>query len=179
MTTVKAIRRSLVVLPAAALLFAITKPCGADVAPPPPPGSLPAGYCSTIYGELSSSLQGFNQLLATPPTWTLPPGGPAIYAANLAVADGNAGPQLSSSNYINGVLIQLEAEKALGVQAVVVQVGFPVLYAPFLGGQQQLAPYQAFYQQVAQAVRSLGLKLIVENDVLLANDIQAGWTNLT
>jgi fibronectin type 3 domain-containing protein len=42
-----------------------------------------------------------------------------------------------------------------------------------------MAPYQTFYSQVAQAVRAAGLKLIVEDNVLLSDDISSGWTNLT
>jgi fibronectin type 3 domain-containing protein len=98
--------------------------------------------------------------------------------ANLQVADGNTGPALSGSGYMPTVLTQLQELKALGVQAIMVQVGFPVLYEPFYGSAAALAPYTAFYSQVAQAVRAAGLKLIVENDVLLSSDIETGWTNL-
>ena len=163
----------------AVLLLAATTPCAADVPPPPAPGPLPAGYCTTIYNELNTDLQAFNQLLLTPPSWTLPPGGPPLYAANLQVADANSGPALAGPNYMAGVLAQLQEEQALGVQAIIVGVGFPVLYAPFQGGQAQLAPYLSFYQQVAAAVRNAGMKLIVDQEVLMVNDIEAGWTNLT
>ena len=103
------------------------------------------------------------------------PGGPPLFAANLQVADANTGPGLISSDYINAVDRQLQEEKALGITAVMVQVGFPALYAPFYGGPEGLLPYQDFYQQVALAVRNAGLKLIVENDVLLTGDISRGW----
>ena len=103
------------------------------------------------------------------------PGGPPLFAANLQVADANTGPVLISSDYINAVDRQLQEEKALGITAVMVQVGFPALYAPFYGGPEGLLPYQDFYQQVALAVRNAGLKLIVENDVLLTGDISGGW----
>ena len=38
-------------------------------------------------------------------------------------------------------------------------------------------PYANFYAQVAATARAMGMKIIVENDVLLSNDVQAGWTN--
>lgn len=136
------------------------------------------GYCSTIYSELDADLLAFNLLLQVPPTWTPIPGGPTVFAANLNVANANNGPGLVSSGALTGILSQLNEEKALGVQAVLVQVGFPMLYAPFLGGATQLQPYLTFYQGVAQAAHALGLKLIVENDILLTSDIAAGWPNL-
>jgi len=151
----------------------------ADVQTPPAAPPPPAGYCSTIYSELNTDLQAFNQVLTVPPTWTPVPGGPTIYAANLLPANGNSGPGISSPNYIANVMAQLYEEKAMGAQAILVQIGFPVLYAPFQGGTTQLQPYLNFYQSVAQAVHALGMKLIVENDILLANDVQSGWPNLT
>ena len=158
------------------LLFCLS--AWADVPTPPVTPPVPPGYCSTIYGELSADLAAFNILLQTPPTWQPVAGGPPVFAANLQVADANTGPGLSGPNYLATVQTQLLEEKALGVQAVMVQVGFPVLYAPFFGGQTGLQPYLTLYTQIAQAVRAAGLKLIVENNVLLSNDIESGWTNL-
>jgi len=139
----------------------------------------PVGYCSTIYGELNTDLQAFNLLLTAQPTWTPISGGPTLYAANLLVANGNTGPSLSGTGYINNVIPQLNEEKALGAQAILIQIGFPLLYAPFQGGTTQLKPYLDFYQTVANTVHGMGMKLIVENDILLANDVASGWPNLT
>ena len=159
----------------AAMTWLPQLPCRADVPAPPVPPPPPAGYCSTIYDELSGDLQAFNILLTVPPTWKPIAGGPTSFAANLQVADGNTGPGLIGPDYLPGVLTQLQEEKALGIQAIMVQVGFPVLYAPFYGGEAGLTPYVNFYTQVAQAVKNAGLKLIVENDVLLSGDISGGW----
>jgi fibronectin type 3 domain-containing protein len=175
---VKRLTQPLIYFPIALMLF-MAPLSKADTAPPPDPPPVPSGYCTTISNELNSTLQAFNQVLATPPTWTPVPGGPTVYAANLQVADANTGPAISGSSYLVSVLPQLNEEKAMGAQAILLQIGFPALYAPFLGGTTQLAPYLTFYQDLAQAVRGLGMKLIVENDILLANDIQAGWPNLT
>jgi hypothetical protein len=95
------------------------------------------------------------------------------------MADSNTGTQISGPNYLQGVLIQLQELKAMGVQAVSVPVGFPVLYEPFYGSQAALQPYLTFYSNVAQAVKAAGLKLIVDNEELFSNDIAAGWTNTT
>ena len=48
---------------------------------------------------------------------------------------------------------------------------------PFYGNQAHYQQYVSFYAQVAATVRAMGMKIIVENDELLSNDIQAGWTN--
>jgi fibronectin type 3 domain-containing protein len=152
----------------------------ADVPAPPTPPPPPAGYCSTIYNELSGDLKAFNILLSVPPIWNPIAGPPTVFAANLAVADGNTGPGLIGSDYMPGVLQQLQEEKALGVQAIMVEIGFPIMYAPFYGGEAGAAPYINFYTQVAQAIKNAGLKLIVENNVLLTVDISSGWgTTLT
>jgi chitodextrinase len=64
----------------------------------------------------------------------------------------------------------------MGVQAVMVEVGFPMLYEPFLTSQgQSYSQFVTFYQQVAADVRAAGLQLVVENNILLAGDAQSGW----
>jgi len=163
----------------AAFIALVYAPCRADVAAPPPPPPPPAGYCTQIYNELYGDLQAFNTALATPPTWTPLPGGATLYAGNLEWANGNTGPSLSSPNYFQYTLQpQLQELQALGVQAILVPVLFPILYQPFYGSPDALQPYLTFYTQVAQAVRAAGLKLIVDNEILFSNDTAAGWTNM-
>ncbi len=168
--------RFLCSLVAAALAAPVSK---ADVPAPPTPPPTPAGYCSTIYGELNGDLQAFNLLLKVPPVWTPIAGPPTLHSANLQEADANTGPQLIGPYYLPSVLIQLQELKALGADAILVPVGFPALYEPFFGSQAAVQPYLNFYSQVAQAVKAAGLKLIVENAVLLSSDIESGWPNLT
>jgi fibronectin type 3 domain-containing protein len=173
----KSIRRTCRVL--AAFVALVYAPCKADVPAPPAPPPPPAGYCTQIYNELYGDLQAFNTVLATPPTWTPIPGGPTLYGGNLEWANGNTGPSLSGPNYLQAtVQPQLQALQALGVQAIVVPVLFPVLYEPFYGSQTAFTPYLNFYLGVAQAVRAAGLKLIVDNEIVFSNDTAAGWTNM-
>ena len=170
-------RRALRLLPA--LVALVYAPCKADVPAPPAPPSVPAGYCSSVYNELNGDLQAFNTALATPRTWTPITGGPTLYGGNLEWANGNTGPSITNPNYLQStVQPQLQALQALGVQAILVPVLFPVLYEPFYGSQAAFQPYLTFYTQVAQAVRATGLKLIIDNEILFSNDIQAGWTNM-
>ena len=164
----------------AALVYA---PCKADVPAPPAPPPVPAGYCSSIYNELNGDLQAFNtQLTTTTPSWTPVSLGPTLNATALAWANSDTGPALSSPGALQTVQAQLQAVKALGVQGVSIPILFPVLYAPFYGagsaGQTAMQPYLTFYESVAQAVRAAGLKLIVDDEIVFSNDIQAGWTNM-
>ncbi|MGC9950435.1 MAG: fibronectin type III domain-containing protein [Bryobacteraceae bacterium] len=164
----------------AALFWFALPPCRADVSAPPTPPPPPAGYCSTILDELNGDLQAFNILLTIPPVWNPITGnGPTIFAGNLQQADANTGPGISGSNYLPAVLTQMQELHALGVKAVMVQVGFPALYEPFFGSQAALQPYLNFYSQLAIAAKAAGLQLIVENDELLSNDIEAGWPGLS
>src|ERR1035438_7796388 len=167
----------------ATLSALVCAPCWADVPTPPTPSSPPAGYCTQIYNELNGDMQAFNTVLATPPTtWTPIPftaGGSTLYAANLNWANGNTGPSIGGANYLqNPIQPQLQELKALGVQAILVPVLFPILYEPFYGSQTAYQPYLTLYTGIAQAVRAAGLKLIVDNEILFSNDIAAGWTNM-
>ncbi|MGA3077234.1 MAG: hypothetical protein ABSG56_26580, partial [Bryobacteraceae bacterium] len=157
----------------------VCAPCRADVPAPPAPPPVPVGYCSSISAELTADLLAFNTLLAIPPTWTPIPGGPTLYAGNLMWANGNTGPSISNPTYLQTtVQPQLQELKALGVQAIVVPVLFPILYEPFYGSQAAYQPYLTFYTGVAQAIRAAGLKIIVDNEILFSNDTAAGWTNM-
>ncbi len=125
-----------------------------------------------MYGPLNTYLANFNTTLNAEPLSHLP----LLSTAALANADANAGPQLVNPGTMAGLQLQLNELKAIGVQAVMVEVGFPMLYAPFLTSQGQTqAQFVSFYQQVAQMIRTAGMKVIVENDTLLVNDVSAGW----
>jgi len=139
-------------------------------APPVPSAFQP------IYTEMNNYLVNFNA--------TLPPGNtpalPTLMTGSLKFSNANTGAALvigmTGSQLPAGVQLQLNALKAMGVQAIMVEVGFPMLYEPFLTsvGQTQ-STFVAYYQAVAAAVRAAGLKLVVENDTLLTNNVSAGW----
>src|ERR1700722_17899093 len=157
-----------------ALVLSVASPCKANVPTPPAPPPPPAGYCQTINTELTSDLAAFNVTLSS--LWN---GStyPVLYAGNLPSANGNVGPQLTSSTQMIGVQNQLIAMQAMGYKAVMLEIGFPVLYEPFYGNQALYQQYVGFYAQVAATIRAMGMKIIVENDALLSSDMQAGWTN--
>src|ERR1017187_7068158 len=150
---------------AAVMLLALLSHGSANAQAPPVPSIF-----QDLYTQLDNSLVSFNT--------TLGPGNasahPILMTGSLKAANSNIGPQLL--NGTTGMQLQINALKAMGAQAIMVEVGFPMLYQPFLTSQGQ--PYSAFvayYQGVAAAVRQAGLKLIVEDDTLLSDDVQAGW----
>lgn len=52
-----------------------------------------------------------------------------MFAANLETANANAGPAISNTGYMTGVLNQLHEMKAIDVQAVTVEVSYPFVRA--------------------------------------------------
>ena len=149
-----------------AILFFLVAGATYAQAPPVPP------TFQSISSSLNTYLTNFNATLsALPPSQT-----PTLFTGNLKNADSNAGPQLVNATAMPAIQLQLQELKAIGVQAVLVECGFPMLYEPFLTSQGQTqAQWAGFYQQVASMVHAAGLKLVVENDTLLVNDVQAGW----
>jgi fibronectin type 3 domain-containing protein len=181
----------------AALSALVCAPGRADVPTPPTPSTPPLGsYCAAIYTELDADITAFETVLAIPnTTWTpipFPAGGSTLYAANLMWANGNTGPSISSPGYLQDTIQpSLQEMKALGVQAIVVPVLFPILCDPnptsdyalehcgsFYSSEAAFTPYLNLYTGIAQAVRAAGLKLIVDNEILFSNDTAAGWTNM-
>ena len=126
-----------------ALVVSVSWPCEANVPTPPAPPPLPAGYCQTIDTELTGDLNAFNATLSS--LWN---GStyPTLYAGNLMMANGNTGPTLTDSTTLVAVQNELLELQAMGYQAVLIQVGFPVLYEPFFATQTQ-------YQQFVSSMR--------------------------
>jgi uncharacterized protein (TIGR03437 family) len=87
------------------------------------------------------------------------------FSGELLYANGNEGLQLLNSGVRTNYLRELDALKSLGLKAVVVNIGFPVLYQPFYESNGDPQDYQSmlgFYQQVIVDVHAAGLKAIVE-----------------
>src|ERR1700677_3908892 len=115
-----------------ALLVLASLPCKANVPTPAVPPPPPAGYCQAINTELTTDLNAFNATLSS--LWN---GSkyPVLYAGNLAMANGNVGPTLTNSSLFSRVQDELVELQAMGYQAVLVQVEFPILYEPFYASQ--------------------------------------------
>jgi fibronectin type 3 domain-containing protein len=134
-----------------------------------PPAPVPPVF-QDLYTTLNTDLNAFNASLPSPlPPYT------GYSALNLTYANANSGPQLGASS-LGGIQLQLQELQAMGAKAIMIQVGFPMLYEPFLTSQGlSYDQFVSFYQQVAALVRGAGLKLIIENDTLLSGGVDAGW----
>lgn len=150
------------------LTLSICIPGTASAQAPPP---VPTEY-QDLYTSLTNYLNSFNATLNA--SWNGAPS-PVVFSSTLVFADGNAGSQLINPGYYNGIVNQLQALKAMGVQAVTVPVEFPILYQPFFTNPSDYQLYYNFYQQVAASARALGMKVIVENNILLSGGLRAGW----
>jgi len=91
---------------------------------------------------------------------------PVLYAGELSNANSNNANLLTSSALLS-VQNQLSMLKALGVQAVAVEVSFPMLYEPFFSSQTEYEQYVSYYSQVATLVKQQGFKLIVESQSMI------------
>ncbi len=128
-------------------------------------GPVPAAYQS-LYTELQGDIASFSQAIAAASNGS---SYPTTFSSQLLTANSNVGPTLIGSNYFNSaVMPELQELQALGVTAVSVNINFPILYEPYYGNQQTYQSYVNFYQQVAQQIRSMGMKMIVETTVASA-----------
>jgi fibronectin type 3 domain-containing protein len=129
-----------------------------------------------LYSFLYNDLNTFTATLGTPAPY------PVLYTGTLTTANGNSGPQLIGSTYLSGVQLELQGLKAMGFQAVMIELPFPVLYQPFftfMGDEADYQQYVDFYTQVASMVRAQGMKLVIENDSAWPSGIWEGWSALT
>ncbi len=141
---------------------------------PPVPSSFQA-----LYTEMDNYLINFNATMPPPSANPLP----TLMTGSLIVANSNAGPDMvngmtgTTIPSYNPAVLQLNELKAMGVKAVMVEIGFPMLYAPYITGQgYSQTAFVNYYAAIANLVRAAGMKLIIENDTLLGNgNVQAGW----
>lgn len=82
-------------------------------------------------------------------------------------ANANRGPDLLKPESIEGVKIYLDRLKELGVQGVTIAVSYPL----YLQGFDRYQEYVEFYKQVAEEVRSQGMKLDVEAGVIFSETV--------
>jgi len=120
----------------AILMLSGKSPCSASTTTTPP-----ASF-QALYTSLDNYLVSFNTTLNA--QWN----GvkyPVLFTANLYNANANSGPQIVNSGPVASVLAQLQELKAMGVQAVTVEVGFPMLYEPFFSSQPRRAVITPYF----------------------------------
>jgi len=82
----------------------------------------------------------------------------STFGVELTAANGNRGPQLLEPRVRQGVIVNLDAFKALGVSGVTVAVCFPM----FLKDFPNSADYLAFYKFVMAEARQRNFKVLIK-----------------
>jgi len=154
-------------MPAVLTLSALLPSCQAQTPPPVPP------VYQDLYTELNNYLTSFNTTLNS--DWN---GSkyPVLYTANSLMANGNVGPQMLNPYFMQAVQLELQGLKAMGYQAVMIELPFPMLYEPFYSSQAQYQQFVNFYTQVASTIRGMGMKIVIENDSLFPIGVYSGWS---
>jgi uncharacterized protein (TIGR03437 family) len=125
--------------------------------------SVPATYQPT-YTELQNYVSSFDSTVTS--QWN----GKAsnvLWSAELDVADAAGGLQVL--NYGPGALMELQKLHALGLKAVTVGISMPAVNQDFYTFNGDPADYPkmvAFYANLATEIHNLGMKMIVESDIL-------------
>src|SRR5713101_1623363 len=91
------------------------------------------------------------------------------FAAELLVANCNRGLQLLDPLAFEGTKLELTRLQGLGVNAVTICIGFPLLYRPFFefnGDSDDYERFIDFYRKLSAEVHRRNMKLIVESSIL-------------
>jgi uncharacterized protein (TIGR03437 family) len=92
-----------------------------------------------------------------------------LFSGDLLFANGNQGLTLLDSAKQQGMLLELNRLKSLGLTAVTVTMGFPLMnqdFYTFNGDPQDFQSMVTVYQNLQKAIHQNGMKMIVESAVL-------------
>ena len=105
---------------------------------------------------MQSQLSALNQtIMQNPPSYVQHK---TLYGSELLSADGNLGSRLLAPDTMSGVIIELNAFKAMGMKEVTVAIRYPLLIPTFPNSSR----YLAFYENVSQQIHSRGMVMDVE-----------------
>jgi len=116
---------------------------------------------AALYEELSDNLSARETELRT--DWNGTPT-QVIYSATLLSASSNNGNKLFNATFREGNSLILNSLAALGIKGIVIQINYPILTPGFTSNA---ADYLTAFSEIADEIHSLGLKVIVEHNVLL------------
>ncbi len=141
-----------------------------------PQPQVPAQF-QDLYTQLKDDLDKFNATLDTSWNGTKYP---VNFATDLYIADNAAGGKILTANFYQKFMTPfLDSVQSLGVKAVKVTISFPIMYQPYYssssgaGDAGQYTQTLAFYQQLANDVRTRGLKLVVVSQAVHTSDTPA------
>lgn len=126
--------------------------------------AIPAEF-QDLHADLATAIEAFAD--AVPPATER---GPVVFSTELAHADANRLQDLLAPTSLTGALLAVDRLADAGVEAVTINISYPMLYLPFHGDAGEYWSYLGFYRTVASAARQRGLKIIVKSGALLATD---------
>jgi len=132
---------------------------------------VPAEY-QDLHRELHANLNRFRDVLAQ--QWD-GSRAPVAFSAELMSAHSARGDALLQTGVTDAVRLEVDNLKALGVRAITLHVGFPMLYRTFHRSEDEYQRFLAFYTEVANIVRAGGLKLIVSSPALFSDGTFGAW----
>ena len=135
--------------------------------------AVPAADQAT-YTQLQGELNAFSQQVTSQWNGTKVP---FSFGAELLYANSNSGLELLAPGVRNKYLQEINALNSLGIQAVTVKMGYPLLYQPFMaynGTPDDYPSIVSFYQQVVADAHAAGLKVIVESSSIFPGFFSSG-----
>jgi len=143
------------------LLVLVLSTQAAAQGPPIPPSF------QDLHADLATTIEAF--------AGSLPPAterSPVVFSTELSHADANRLEELLGPTSLVGAVLAVNRLADAGVEAVTVNISYPMLYPPFHGASGEYWRYLAFYKTVASAARQRGLKLIVKSGALLGTELR-------
>jgi len=137
------------------------------------PASVPADYTS-LYQLMQNNISSFAAMIPPPSN---PSTANTLFSGELLFANGNQGLKLLGTAKYQGMLLELARLKSLGVTAVTVTMGLPLMnqdFYTFNGDPQDFQSMLTVYQNLAKAIHQNGLKMIVESAVLFPGFFSSG-----
>ena len=125
--------------------------------------AVPSAY-SSLYQSVQNNIAAFNNMLPSNP-----PASNTLWSGDLLFSNANLGLQLLPASREQGRMMELARLKSLGLTAVTVTMGFPIVnqdFYTFNGDPQDFQSIVTIYQNMAKAIHQSGMKMIVESAIL-------------
>jgi len=131
----------------------------------------PLAYAD-LYATLEQRVLGFEA--AVDSQWNGVKGSTA-FVGSVSSANGHRGLELLEPGALDGVMMELDGLKAMGVQTAFLTIPYPVLHPPFHTGSGEYQAVLDFYRAVSQGIRDRGMGLVVESPVLFTQGGFSQW----
>lgn len=121
-----------------------------------------------LYSSLQNQVSSFDLTIQQSWNKTKPP---VLFSTHLGSANSALGTALLAPDHLDSVQMEIDLLKALGVKSISLSIDYPSLDRGFDVYGGQAANYLAFYKQVVAAIRTSGLKVIIESGPLWSDPV--------